>query len=282
MHYKYRWLYALVGSISILTTGFFYFIQPDLTKLAKVKLTRERLLKETAMMQWRAKQKTPVKRASAPGVSLGQTDMASMPYPALLALIQASGLMVRQITALSWQVVQGVDAEKRHIVLEGHFQQTAFLISTLAKQEKPVILADFSYKTAEKGRLVLSMDILLPKMNLGDFQEASSQREITYPLSNPFCLDDEASALSHDDSASRAKTLSIEQFNMVGYWQQGGRKQALLLLPTGALMAVERGVVLGKDQGVVTAVDQDHLTIVLPDHRQFSLKINQANDSKRG
>ncbi|TAK78358.1 MAG: hypothetical protein EPO11_01320, partial [Gammaproteobacteria bacterium] len=132
----------------------------------------------------------------------------------------------------------------------------------LIHQVPSVALQNFSYQSTETDQFIFTMNIVLLKSPV-DVQSVKFVQ-----MNNPFCRYETAK-----NDVVRAQSVVLEQIKMVGYLQQGERNQALLLLPTGAVIAVDPGAIVGKEKGTVTDIQSEKVIITLPHQKQFILEM---------
>ena len=250
MHYEYRWWYA--GGICLMSSLCFYYgmiapEQNELTQLAAVaKQSAEQLL---VLKEFALQEKADIH-------SVASLPINKMDFFALLpAIAHQQGVAIQSLKMLtgSEQILNEMQIRMR---VEGEFSALLHFAMALMTQQQPIFIRHFSFQTSESQTLLLSLDLLMMKNNVAMFQPHHSP--INLSLShNPFC---NTPTVPEQDTATLALT-PLSQLTMHGFLQLGQRKQALLALPTGVVVAVEVGSVVGKEKAVVKEIHRDSLVV---------------------
>jgi hypothetical protein len=260
MQYKYRWIHAIVITLVIFMLGFFYTLQPDLEQLANLRKREAHLVQRLAMHKKIIKQKIIKIDRMAKENSPSAQDARPHFLADIVALVHLHGLIIQSMK----MVPLLSDAITLHLVLKGNFQQAMSFAFALSKPVYPAFILDFSYQVSEKNKVILTMKVLMLDGN----RQIDDPQEILSPLHNPFCFGRSANELDSKNEENKRASTPLTQLKMVGYLQQDFRCQALILLPTNAVIAVVVGSILGLEHGNVIAVTKDHVVVELPDKRR--------------
>jgi hypothetical protein len=264
MQYKYRWwlLLAMMGLFSI---GIYcYVILPSMSRLVELKATEKKLREELIQLRRLAKLPAVLAQAGPALPPRGQVDLVSD----LLAEVQVSGLIVQSARVLSQETD---DEVKLKLELQGGFKQISTLIFLLGKLAYPMGVLDFSYDVPASGLPHFSANIVILKHRLS--RQESLATEVLPEMSDPFCVAGVLPSRAAEEHAIKWQAFPVAMIKMVGSFEQGQHKQALLWQPNNDVLAVEVGSLVGRERARVRAIEEDSLDLVLPDGRRVRLSM---------
>ncbi len=262
-HYHYRWWYAGLLSVCVILMAFFYDVQPALLRLTAMRTMEKMLMKKIKHAQTRTHSLSPISHLPAST----QEKMT-----ALLHRLQQSGVSIQSAKVLSFSPTDMTVA----LVLIGHFQQMAAVMFALTEPSSPLKLTDFSLKVSVSSQLSLALTLTFFDTALATF--INHQRPVLPTLQhNPFCVAREMNAISDNDALTKTQTIPLNLIKMVGYFAEGERQSALVLLPDHRVLLVEVKMPLGSEGAVITAIEQDAIRLTMPDHSEVRMAMERTD-----
>ena len=258
MHYDYRWWYAISMSVLLCVLSYYGLLAPeqeDLARLADVTL-------QSAVELQTLKEFAQQKNADINSVELAKAFAAPQAnkidfFARLSQLAHQQNVLIQSIN-MPVGMSQSSSEMQMQVLVEGELSALLHFALALMEQAQPIFIRDFSFHTTHTEALVLSVELLMMKNNLAMLTPPALPLHLSITR-NPFCVPmNHALNMSNQDAATLALT-PLTQLRLTGYLEIGMRKQALLSLPTGAVVAVEVGAVIGREKAVVRRIDQEAL-----------------------
>ena len=262
MQYKYRYLYALALAATLLTVGSLYLLRPAFLLASRLKADAASAIKKGVHQS----PLEPAQPASVPRQPLTQSEWLAE----LVTLSHVSGVMIRSIQFKSPSSTLG-EANKLHLVLHGRFQQLYLFLLLLTTSGSNSMILDFSWQPLTKDQLFISMDLL------NQTNHPLPNNHVMLPTHSPsvatiFCPEQHG-LLLNEEEADPPSSFALQELRMTGYLQTAHRKQALIALPTGAVITVQPGSRLGIENGTVTALANDRTIVTTPENKQVVLRM---------
>lgn len=259
MHYKNRWLYALLLSLVLIGVAFFYDVAPALNTQTRLRKTEIQLAKQLTDLKRDAHGASQAIFADKDTLTPSDRDPALL--SALVAAVQTSGLHIQSIDRVSLQSEQEMVF---HLTAKGNFTQLGAFVFHVETSAYPMLVMDFTCEAKEANAFLFAADVLLLKNKM---QITSTENATVFAGENPFC-DANTQSLSFQNAQEIMRSIPLQHMKMIGHSQHEQRYTALLLLPENVVVAVEKGFLLGKEGGVVTDIQRDHVRILLPDQSE--------------
>lgn len=264
---KHPWLYVLAAFVAVMLGGYFYDIQDKLAQQVRQRETEKYLLDQLSDLNKRVSNQNEAATDSL--IMLphqGQVDLLSD----LLVQVHMSGLAIKSVSFGSKSKLNFNEAAIVHLLVLGDFEQMSSLIGQLSRQARPMLVLDFSGQSTERNKLIFSMDVLILKSKM---KNSGMEPIGGKSIFNPFCFSGNAALLSSENDASHLDSLSLKQMKMVGYLQQGGYRQAYILLPNKSVFVMTPGSLIGKERGLVLKIERDHALLELQAKKRFVINM---------
>lgn len=247
--YRYRWLYAIILNIILLSFSYYYLIQQ---KWQHLDLLKKEINHHKKILSVMAEAKYLPKKM------LGESNLFVHSQPEFIFDVTTSvyrqGLHLRSLHFLPNKDRVHLLV---HLVLRGQYLQLLTFIDNLYESHYPLTILDFDYKLGENNYYEFSMDISM----------RNGQREMDTPLSlpkivNPFCNAD--NGLIEQLDKINLQAIALEQLKMVGYFKQNNHVFALLRIPGNRVTDIGVGDVIGKERGVVKYIFKNKIAVQMP------------------
>lgn len=257
MSYKYRWILAMLGCGLIILFGYFYAIQPGLTRLTLLRKLKKDLLSELVNVT-QLNSRLVHLPASKSAIERKATDWLTD----LFTQLWLNDLKVKSIE-------MGFDSEHEvfaQLRVQGDFKNIFSFVHTLPLRYS---ITDFNYQLENNDYLFFMKIMASATENIEINQYATLALA---SIGNPFCHEKERPNIHSAEMDKQLLGLtSIQQIKMKGYIRQEKRIAALLLLPNGELFTAELGWILGQEQAELIDIQSNHVLFKLPNNKKILL-----------
>lgn len=254
IHYNYRWLYAGTIFILVILLGYHYDLSAHKKEL--IHLLNEKK-NEEKMSVLHPSNKRALQRALPRHQAANYLLDVSM-------LANRHGVVLDKILLIK-SAFTAAEGQKLQVVVHGDYAHVAAFLLGLFQQNYTVLVSQFSYKVKSMRDVMFSGELVA----LNEVSDYLPQSKQTSP--NPFCGMAIEDLTSINDSQQQNESLST--IRMIGYVQQGERKQAMIVLPSHAVLAVVEGMHLGREQGEISEITPNFIRLTLPKNTQILLKM---------
>lgn len=266
LHYRYRWLYAVILTTILQLIGFFYGLNPAWLQIAGLKRqmqnNRQMLLSLLQDEKNQAQIKTVKKRLI---VSSAQSQSEL-----IFDLISLANIKGLNLGSLQLLLSKDQSILLLHLILLGSYSRFLDFARRIEETRYPVTILDFDYKPAQNNQNEFTMDIAILKAFKIKI-ERRAHTQINLPKTyNPFCASE--GGLQQMDHI-HVQTVPLLQLKMVGYVEQDHHVFALLALPNHRIKEVSLGEVIGREQGVVIQISQNKIDVRMPDGHLCNIKM---------
>ncbi len=165
----------------------------------------------------------------------------------LMMLIAHSGMNIQAMDISS----QSNDISKITLSLQGSFSEWMNWLLMIQANRLPLTIKEWSSQLTDHDEIIFSQHLLL----LRDMLKRPITLLNTIDYHSLYCKKNKL-FLPADVS-----TESIYSLKMVGFMQQGTKKQALLMLPDRHLIVVNVGDSIGKEKGKIISIARDAVMI---------------------
>ena len=253
-NFRYRWCYALIITVVLIMVGYLYVLKPQIVELSALREQEKQLKAELSSLQ-HVEKNIAGSASMLASPSIGKMDLLSL----LPTLARLHGVNLRFIR-IKAGAMQPTNETRMSVMVEGEFTLLLRFVFSLTEQVQDLLIESFSYQVSKQRTLQLALELYKsPRVT----SSTKFKAETITTMQNPFCLAFDNAAHVHAHDALGVSMFSIKQMKMTGYLSQGGREEALLVLPTGAIVEVSVGDELGSEKALITGIQADHVGLVV-------------------
>lgn len=265
MQYKYRWIYAMLLFLIIVSFGYLYDVKSLLTELDSLKLSKREFLQKLSV-QKKANQNQFIDK-----IQNKQIEYAN-PLLNLVMLIQKTGLHINELHLTNTNSLINDKYAKIHLLLMGYFQNLIDLLLELHHQRFSILMSNFKIIILDNSKVSFSVDFLL---NANQLQPIDAINNTVFG-SGLMCSDPHSNKILLYQNNSRLLTTPIEFLKLNGYLQYSDQStQALIALPNNTTVAIGKGSIVGLERGVVVDIQSDYILLELSNKKQWKIYLNK-------
>jgi hypothetical protein len=218
MHFQYRWLYAGLSALLIGVAGYFADLQPMLQDHEDLIARQQEIHRKLRQRQIR------VSAAKNKNVD-AERSLVSTKLSAFSRLLHENNIELLAIT-------NDVDDAFRTSLL-GEFNHFYQFLHALSRQENGYVISEFTLTPESSSHI--RMDVLL-RQSANMKNTITSNDAATHALTNPFC----GAVNDKRELSSEMQNFPREEIRLLGSVDRLGKKYAVMLLPSGAVVEVEK------------------------------------------
>ncbi len=256
MHYNYRWVFALIISVIILSVGYFYDLSCHQHRLQNLHHVEKALMRRSII-------NVVAKPRNMPSVIKSKKPINYL--LAIAALASKHAVRIEKMSIVK-SALFASNTQKIQLSVQGEYLSVAAFVSDLFHQSYAILPARFVYKEMVGSRVSFNGELIVTSILMPE--DLIAQKP---PQRSLFCS---ASAeLVNEDTNVPLIFDSLNAIKMIGYMEQGLRKQALIMLSNRTLITVIPGMKLGSEHGEVIEIQPKAIKILLPNNKQFELRM---------
>jgi|GEM_PF-6192936 hypothetical protein len=271
MRYQYRWFYAAAMMLLLIAAGYFEVIAPEVRQLILLNM-REQELKDKIHASSRI-----VTQVSGSKRSRRETQKEELSWlQDLSGRVHLSGLSLEAVRVISSHNLQMPGSKTAQLVVQGGFPQMMALLSAADKEDFSTQIQDFVIRLTAQDQLQMNM-MIVPRQNADPLTESAlgNVPVDSQGMHNSFCMPEIIKDKIQVQDASESSHVPLALIKMIGYVHQGGRAQALALLPDHRMIPVSVWSEIGKEHGIVAAIQPDRMVINVPGKKKLEVKLSQ-------